>query len=298
MKIKIYDSLIIEYCDSNTIPNIDINLINKLEDKLYEKGFVFLNSYKITRKENNQITYKKSFVHKELCTFASINYIYQELTREFLVNKIKTTATLYTFEVITKYLDESKLISIIDFEKHFVDILDKNDIVFPYKDIKSIDQLLNKHFDKIKELSSSKTIDNSMLSKDYITIIDELDKRSLNKMVENKILKYDSNKKFYTYTFFGALKGILKSNKNAIFKNKNNPFAYKIAKEELGKKAPPILVKLNIISIIAMAILLGIFLSNPASTNIQELFCIFTLLLLLVISLILSFILFIYKITK
>ena len=38
MKIKIYDSLIIEYCDSNTIPNIDINLINKLEDKLYEKA--------------------------------------------------------------------------------------------------------------------------------------------------------------------------------------------------------------------------------------------------------------------
>ena len=213
-KQKIYDSLTIEPYDFNEIPDIDFNLVNKLENKLYENGFGLPKSYKITtRGANNVTSYSKIMIHEKLCTWANIHYTYASEIKEIDNKETEFTSQKYAFELVTRYLDGSYVISRIDSEEPFFSS-DKN-IVFLYKDITSIDELVHKHFETIKELNNSKSIDDSILSGDHATtIIDKENKKSIDLFIENKMLKYDPIEKCYYNTWLGVFKMLIRTYKN------------------------------------------------------------------------------------
>lgn len=273
-KEKIYDTLIVKPHDFNSIPNINLNLINDLENKLYNQGFILENSYKMTTKQLDVNSYSKIFIHKEFCTLAKILYSYSYKIQQIENEEIKTQVQKYTFELITRFHDGSYLVSRIEPEKSFFDYddFDNNNIVLTYKDMADFDDLLHNHFNKINELIHSKSLDNTILSKDYPNIMNEENKRILDKMADLKILKYKPDENHYEYTWSGVFKFLISYYKNLLSKkDKNNAFGYQTKQTITSKKVPAPLAALDYFFIFSFIMML-ILSKKPARTQAQTIF--------------------------
>ncbi|HEX3028731.1 MAG TPA: hypothetical protein VHT34_05410, partial [Clostridia bacterium] len=225
--LKVLTPVHIEPCELNTVSSINHELLEQLSAIFLKNGFEFDREYKEMSEKSSE-AYLRRFVNKDYSSVSIIEFAFNHVQKEINGKKIAIQSSGCIFEITTRFTDGTKVLST---PRSYPGIFKHdNTTAFICNSINEIEEMLVKHFYKVREYSKSKDIDDSVLTKDIEVLSNENLKEFSEIQVKHRLISYDSPNSCYRYTWKGALKAashhlhfrLLTSQK---LKKEGNPFA-------------------------------------------------------------------------